>query len=115
MADSQQGVGFDILKLKIETLEDKLKDLKNEVKQQDRDNVKKFDEINDRVDDLSSSITRIEVMFANITTIQTEMKDDIKTIASTSGKDSGWRALITDIIKAVILIAGFFATDKFLG
>ena len=115
MADTQQGVGFDILKLKIETLEDKLKELKNEVKQQDRDNVKKFDEINDRVDDLSSSITRIEVMFTNIVTSQSEMKDDIKSIASSDGKDSGWRALITDILKAVILIAGFFATGKWLG
>lgn len=115
MADTQQGVGFDILKLKIETLEDKLKELKDEVKHQDRDNIKKFDEINDKVDELSSSITRIEIMFANIITSQTEMKDDIKTIATSAGKDSGWRALITDILKAVILIAGFFATGKWLG
>lgn len=112
MAD---GVGFDILKLKIENLEEKLKDLKKEVKDQDKDNVKKFDDLNDRVDDLASTINRIEFMFTNLTSTQNEMKDDIKTIANSAGKDSGWRALMTDVIKAVLLIAGFFATGKWLG
>lgn len=112
MADT--GVGYAVLQLRIETLEREVKDIKSEIKEQARDNKKGFTEINDRVDELATITTEIKVMFANLTQSNTEMKEDIKTIAASAGKDQGWRALVTDIIKLLIMLGTFIATGKMI-
>jgi methyl-accepting chemotaxis protein len=112
---AETGVGYAVLQLRIETLEREVAEIKGELKEQARDNAKGFNEINDRVDELSTITSEVKVMFANLTQSHQEMKEDIKGIAASAGKDQGWRALVTDLIKAVLLIIGFFATGKWLG
>jgi septal ring factor EnvC (AmiA/AmiB activator) len=111
---AETGVGYAVLQLRIETLEREIKDIKSEIKEQAKDNAKGFTEINDRVDELATITTEIKVMFANLTQSNKEMKEDIKAIAASAGKDQGWRALITDIIKLLIMLGTFIATGKML-
>lgn len=119
---NENGTGYQLLELKIQNLEDKLKDIKKEIKDNNKDVVvkfndhdKKFDELHDRVDDLEKTIGRIEYMFDSMTKNHTEMKTDIKTIAASAGKDQGWRALLTDIIKIAGIILTFILTGKWIG
>ena len=118
----EKGTGYQILELKINSLEDKLRELKREIKDNTRDinkrfndNAKKYDELNDKVDDLEKTIGRIEYMFDSMNNSQSEMKTDIKTIAASAGKDQGWRALVTDIIKTTLMILGFILGGKWFG
>ncbi|POD46297.1 hypothetical protein BKM15_26000 [Pseudomonas syringae pv. syringae] len=107
-----EPVGYAVLSLRVETLEQEVKDLKKELKEHAKENTEDFIEVNDRVDDLATVTGRVEIMFANLTQTTKEMKADIKEIAASAGKDQGWRALITDIVKLIILIIVFVATGK---
>src|SRR4051812_39115998 len=109
-----EAVGYAVLQLRIETLEREIKDIKNEMKEQSKDNIKEFNDLNDRVDDLATSQGRVEIMFTHVTQRLDKMDKSIETIAESAGKDQGWRALITDIIKLVILIISFIITGKLI-
>lgn len=122
---AETGVGYAVLQLRIETLEREIKDIKSEIKEQAKDNKKGFTEINDRVDELATITSEVKIMFANLTQShkdlktdieknQQEMKEDIKIIAASAGKDQGWRALVTDIIKLLIMLGTFIATGKMI-
>lgn len=134
---TEQGVGYQILELRVQTLERELKDVKNDLKDHTKLTGTGFTEINDRVDDLSLIVNEVKLITKNFTTIQSEMKDsfgvtqkemkdslsetikelkdDIKEIAQSAGKDTKWVALTKEIIKAIILLAGIVATGKWIG
>lgn len=109
-----EGAGYAVLSVRLEAAEREIKELKKEMKDLSKDSSKGFNEVNDRIDELNIFTSEVKIMLSNFSVNQNEMKEDIKGIAASAGKDSGWRALITDIIKAVLLILGFFATGKFL-
>ena len=110
-----EGTGYAILSLRLDTAEAEIKELKDAIKELSKDSTKGFSEVNDRIDELNLFTREVKIMLVNFSDTQVEMKSDIKGIAASAGKDQGWRALITDVIKAVLLILGFFATGKFLG
>lgn len=125
MAEEFKGTGYEVLALRLQNAEEEIKNLKQELKQTAKDNGQKFEEINDRIDRINEFTVEIRLMMANFTSAQLEMKDDfksshlemkenIKTIAASAGKDAGWRALLTDIIKAVLMILGFILGGKWL-
>lgn len=107
-----ESVGYAILQLRIETLEREVKEIKKELKTQAKDNGDGFKEVNDRVDALASSQGRVEIMFANLIETTKEMKEDIKEIAASAGKDQDWRDVLKDIIKVVLIIAAYIGGSK---
>ena len=113
--DTNQGNGYVILDLRLKQAEKEIEDLKRELKELSRDNVKEFVEVHERIDKLHEFTIEVKMMLANFTTSQSEMKTDIKTIAASAGKDQGWRALLTDIIKIAGIILGFILGGKWLG
>lgn len=116
MADeNNRGAGYEVLDLRLKHAEKEIEELKREIKQLSKDNAKGFNEVHDRIDKLNEFTIEVKLMMSNYTSSQTAMREDIKGIAASAGKDQGWRALLTDLIKAAILIIGFFATGKWLG
>lgn len=132
-----EGAGYAVLSLRVETLEQQLKEVKEELKVQSKDNAKGFTDINDRVDALTNFTTEVKIMLANFSENQKEMKEtsaesqkemkktladtvmdlkeDIKNIATSAGKDQSWRALLTDLIRVFIVIAGVIGGGKLFG
>lgn len=90
----------------IESLKTELRDFKKEVEDD-------LEESNKKITKLATSQGRIELMFSNLSEKMEEIGLSVKTVAEAAGKDQGWRALITDIVKVILLILGFFATGKF--
>jgi hypothetical protein len=97
---------------RITVLEREMRELKSDFKELKKENAIEHDELDKKLTDSASSVGRIEIMFAHMNQRMDKMDKSIDTIAVAAGKDQGWRALITDIIKAIILIAAFFATGK---
>ena len=114
MADLR-GTGYEVLVLRLERAEEEIKELKKELKSTSKDNDAKFDEINDRIDTINEFAVEVRMMMQNFALAQSDMKGDIKGIAASAGKDQGWRALLTDIVKAVLMILGFILGGKWLG
>ena len=115
MDKNEQSNGYLILDLRLKQAEKEIEQLRAELKQLSRDNSKGFIEVNDRIDKLQEFTIEVKMMMANYTSSQTEMKDNIKTIAASAGKDQGWRALVTDIIKISGIILGFILGGKWFG
>ncbi|PAF19764.1 hypothetical protein [Terribacillus saccharophilus] len=90
----------------IESLKTELRDFKKEVEDD-------LEESNKKITKLATSQGRIEIMFSNLSEKMEEIGLSVNRVAEAAGKDQGWRALITDIVKVILLILGFFATGKF--
>ena len=114
MADLK-GTGYEVLLLRLERTEEEIKELKRELKNTSKDNERKIEEINERIDSINEFTIEIRMMMQNFALAQSEMKEGIKGIAASAGKDQGWRALLTDIIKAVLMIVGFILGGKWFG
>lgn len=89
----------------IDSLKTEIREFKKEVEED-------LEESNKKITRLATSQGRIEIMFANLSDKMEEIGLSVKTVAEAAGKDQGWRALITDIVKVVLLIIGFFTTGK---
>ena len=118
MAD-ENGAGYKILELKLQNMEDKIhglkkeiKDIKKDNKEKFADNDEKFEELNDKVSDSEKSMDRIQYSLDTLNKNQEEMKEDIKIIAASAGKDQNWRAVLTGIIKIGAIIMAYLLGDN---
>ncbi|MBW3113017.1 hypothetical protein KYJ26_14300 [Bacillus sp. MCCB 382] len=102
-----------VLMEKVSNLEREMRDVKQELRDHVRENDIEHDKMNDDIVDVATSIGRVEIMFTHIKDTQSDMKQEISKIAASAGRDQGWRALITDLIKIILLICGFVASGKF--
>lgn len=107
------GTGFQILELQIQTIRQDLKDLRDDFKQHVKDNKDDHEVMEKDIIASASAIGRIEIMLSHIVETNREIKKQVGEIATAAGKDQGWRALITDIIKAILVIGGYIAAGKF--
>lgn len=108
MADSMA-----VLVEKVRVLEREMGDVKKELREHIRDNDVEHDKMSDDIVATATSIGRVEIMFAHLKTTTEGMDRKIDDIAKSAGKDQGWRALVTDLIKGVLLIGGLIASGKF--
>lgn len=102
-----------VLVEKVRVLEREMGDVKKELREHIRDNDIDHDKMNNDIVSAANSIGRVEIMFAHLKTTTEGMDKKIDDIAKSAGKDQGWRALITDLIKIILLITGFVASGKF--
>jgi predicted transcriptional regulator len=99
---------------KVKNLEKGMIELRKDLKEHMKDNEEDFENLGKKLEDVATVQGRVEMMFTNLVETNKRMDKRIEDIAAAAGKDQGWRALIIDIIKAVVLILGFFATGKFI-
>ena len=102
-----------VLVEKVSNLEREMRDVKKELRDHVRENDVDHDKMNEDIVAASTSIGRVEIMFAHLKTTTEGMDKKIDDIAKSAGRDQGWRALITDLIKIILLISGFVASGKF--
>jgi uncharacterized membrane-anchored protein YhcB (DUF1043 family) len=99
-------INAELVEHRLKTQQEKIEKLEIELRDFKKDTEEDFAETNEKVNKLATSQGRIELMLSNVS-------EKIDKIAESAGKDQGWRALVTDIVKVVLLILGFFATGKF--
>lgn len=102
-----------VLVEKVRVLEREMGHVKKELREHIRDNDTEHDKLNADIVSAASSIGRVELMFAHLKDTTEGMDKKIDDIAKSAGKDQGWRALITDLLKIILLIGGFVASGKF--
>lgn len=102
----------ELVEHRLRTQQKQIDKLHDELKEFKRETEKDLEESNEKITKLATSQGRIEIMFSNLSDKMEEIGLSVKTVAEAAGKDQGWRALITDIVKVILLIIGFFTTGK---
>ncbi|MCM3598729.1 hypothetical protein M4D55_23500 [Metabacillus idriensis] len=102
-----------VLVEKVRVLEREMREVKNELRTHIAKNSEEHDELNDDIAAAANSIGRVELMFTHLKTTNENMDKKIDEIAKSAGKDQGWRALLTDLIRGAVLIGGLIASGKF--
>jgi predicted nuclease with TOPRIM domain len=103
----------ELVKHKLESQQKEINELKDGLKELKKDTAEDLEVANTKINKLATQNGRIELMLSNVTEKIENMGKSIDKVAESAGKDQGWRALMTDIVKVVLLILGFFATGKF--
>lgn len=122
---NEQGSGYAVLDLRVSELEKDVKDLSGEFKQHVRDNDAEHKEMRQNIAESALSVREIKLMITQMVSNNDEMKksfketsdsikSDVKALGEASDKEKGWRAIIVDILKIILLLIGFIATGKFV-
>ena len=114
MAGSEQSAGYLVLDVRVKQLERELNEMRGDFKSHVSVNDAEHKEMRAGIADGALSMREIKIMFSHIVETSDEMKDDIKTLGDASNKEKGWRAIIVDILKVILLLIGFIATGKFV-
>lgn len=102
-----------VLVEKVSNLEREMREVRKELREHVRENDAEHDKMSDDIVEVATSIGRVEIMFSHLKMTTEGMDKKIDEIAKSAGRDQGWRALITDLIKIILLICGFVASGKF--
>lgn len=122
---NENSSGYAVLDLRMSEAEKDLKELSKEFKDHTRKNDDEHKEIRHNITEMSLSVREIKIMQANSLSIMekmersfdthsADMKQEIKSLNNKSDKETGWRAIIIDLLKVMALIIGFIATGKFV-
>lgn len=111
---NEHATGYAVLDLRVQQLEREMKDMRQDFKAHIQDNDKEHKEMRAGIAEGALSMREIKIMFSHIVETSDEMKEDIKTLGVASNKEKGWRAIIVDILKIILMILGFVATGKFI-
>ena len=114
MSNETVGSGYAVLDLRVKQLEREMKDIKQDLKEHLKENNQEHEEMQKRIADGAVSMGEIKIMFSHIVQSSEEMKDDIKALGEASNKEKGWRAMIIDLVKIILMILGFIATGKWV-
>lgn len=122
---NEQGVGYGLLDLRVGETEKDIKDLRDDL----RNHINKNDDEHKKMQ-ASIAESNLMVREINFSTKQTavdisDMKQNSKesteriekkleALGAKTDKESGWRGIIIDLIKIILLILGFIATGKFI-
>lgn len=122
---SEQTSGYAVLDLRVSETEKDVKEVTRDLKEHIRKNDDEHKEMRQNIAEVSLSVREIKLMNTHTVTIiekmeksfeknSKEVKDELRALNARSDKETGWRAIIVDIIKVIILILGFIATGKFI-
>ncbi|KAA0956622.1 hypothetical protein FQ085_11550 [Planococcus sp. ANT_H30] len=122
---NEPPVGYAVLDLRISETEKDVKELAKDFKEHIRKNDDEHKEMRQNIAESSLSVREIKLMQAHSVSIiekmeksyeknSKEIKEELKSLHVRSDKETGWRAIIIDILKVMALIIGFIATGKFI-
>lgn len=120
---NEQGVGYSLLNLRVGETEKDIKDLRDDLREhinKNDDEHKKMQasiaESNLMVREINFSTKQTAVDISDMKKNSKESTDRIESkleaLGAKSDKESGWRAIVTDILKIILLLIGFIATGK---
>lgn len=122
---NENGAGYAVLDLRIAEAEKDIQSISNELKQHINKNDDEHKEMRANIAESTLSVREIKILMAQMATNSDEMKksfektsdeikENVKVLGEASNKEKGWRAIIVDILKVILLILGFIATGKFV-
>lgn len=117
--------GYAVLDLRVSELEKDLKELNQDLKSHIQKNDDEHKEMRASIAESALSLREIKIMFAQIVATFDEMKKDIKDsniemkaeikiLGEANNKEKGWRAIIADILKIIIMIIAFVLSGKLI-
>lgn len=120
---NEQGTGYAVLDLRMGEAEKDIRelrdDLRNHINQNDDEHKKmqaSIAESNLMVREINfstkQSATDISEMKQNSKESTERIEKKLEALGAKTDKESGWRAIIMDIIKIIFLLIGFIATGK---
>ena len=111
---NETSTGYAVLDLRVSELEADFKEIKQDLKSHIQKNDEEHKEMRASIAESALTLREIKIMFAQIVTTSDEMKEDIKTLGVANNQEKGWRAIIVDILKIILMILGFIVTGKFI-
>jgi len=120
---NEHSSGYAVLDLRVSETEKDVKEVTRDLKDHIRKNDDEHKEMRQNIAETSLSVREIKIMQAHSLTIiekmeksyekhSNEVKNEIKALHVRSDKETGWRAIIIDLIKVITLIVVFIATGK---
>lgn len=122
---NEQSTGYQIIDLRVSEVEKDVKEVTRDLREHIRKNDDEHKEMRQNIAESTLSVREIKLMITQMTTnnddmkknfkeISDEIKTDIKMLSAENKKEKGWRGIIMDILKIIILLIGFIATGKFV-
>lgn len=121
---NEQATGYVVLDLRVSETEKDIKAVSDKLESHISKNDDEHKEMRANIAESTLSVREIKLMMAqmvsntddmkkNFKEATDEIKADVKSLGDKSEKEKGWRAIVTDILKIIILIIIFIATGKF--
>lgn len=122
---NEQGTGYVVLDLRMSEAEKDIKAVNDKLDQHINKNDDEHKEMRANIAESTLSVREIKLLITqmavnsddmkkNFKETSDEIKAEVKALGAKSDKDSGWRAIIVDLIKVILIILGFIATGKFV-
>lgn len=122
---SENGSGYAVLDLRMTEAEKDIKAVSDKLEQHINKNDDEHKEMRANIAESTLSVREIKIMMSQMATNSDEMKKsfektnveikaNVKELSDAANKDSGWRAIIIDLLKVIFIILGFIATGKFV-
>lgn len=122
---SENGSGYAVLDLRMTEAEKDIKAVSDKLEQHINKNDDEHKEMRANIAESTLSVREIKILMSQMATNSDEMKKsfektnveikaNVKELSDAANKDSGWRAIIIDLLKVIFIILGFIATGKFV-
>lgn len=122
---NENSTGYQILDLRVSEVEKDVKSVTSDLREHIRKNDDEHKEMRANIAESTLSVREIKLMITQMAGNSEEMKrsfketsneikDEVKALRADSNKEKGWRGIIVDILKVIILLIGFIATGKFI-
>lgn len=122
---NEQGAGYGVLDLRVSETEKDIREIRNDLRDHINKNDEEHKEMRANIAESTLSVREIKLMITQMATNSEEMKktfketsdeikSDVKKLGDASDKEKGWRGIIVDILKIILLLIGFIATGKFV-
>lgn len=122
---TESGAGYAVLDLRMTEAEKDIQKISDKLEQHINKNDDEHKEMRANIAESTLSVREIKILMAQMATNSDEMKksfektsdeikENVKVLGEASNKEKGWRAIIVDILKVILLILGFIATGKFV-
>lgn len=122
---NEQGAGYLVLDLRLTEAEKDIATVSAKLENHISKNDDEHKEMRNNIVESNLSVREIKLlhtqMFTNLVEMKEnfketsdEIKKDVKAMSAKNDKDNGWRAIIIDLIKVILMILGFIAGGKII-